>query len=78
MEPPSKRVYAFIDGTNLHQSITELGWRLDYAALRVYLRDKFGVEKAFYFIGYVPTATDLYIMGVNKLRGKLEVKKREA
>ena len=41
-------------------SIKEQGWQLDYKAFRKYLKDKYHVVKAFYFIGYVPTNTDLY------------------
>lgn len=41
-------------------SIKNLGWDLDYRRFRRYLNEKFGVVKAFYFIGYVDTNTDLY------------------
>lgn len=54
------RTYAFIDSQNLNLGIRELGWRLDYARFRVYLREKYGVEKAYLFIGYMPQNTDLY------------------
>ncbi len=56
-----KNTYAFIDSQNLHLSIRELGWSLDYNRFRKYLNDKYGVSKAFLFIGYVPTNQDLYI-----------------
>lgn len=52
--------YAFIDSQNLNLSIRELGWKLDFARFRVYLRDKLHVEKAFLFIGYMPANADLY------------------
>jgi len=52
--------YAFIDSQNLEMSIKEQGWRLDYRAFRKYLKDKYNVTKAFYFIGYVATNADLY------------------
>jgi len=45
--------YAFIDSTNLHIVVQEQGWKLDYARFRRYLREKFGVTKAFYFIGFM-------------------------
>jgi uncharacterized LabA/DUF88 family protein len=52
--------YAFIDSQNLNLAIRELGWRLDFARFRVYLREKYGVSKAFLFIGYIEGNSDLY------------------
>jgi len=52
--------YAFIDSQNLNLSILSLGWKLDFARFRVYLREKYGVEKAFLFIGYVKENEKLY------------------
>lgn len=52
--------YAFIDSQNLNLSIQSLGWRLDFARFRVYLKEKYGVEKAFLFIGFVEGNDDLY------------------
>ena len=52
--------YAFIDGQNLNLGIRELGWKLDLAKFRVYLRDKYEIGKAFYFIGFVSGNNDLY------------------
>lgn len=52
--------YAFIDGTNLHLTLVNLGWKLDQKRFRVYLKDKYKVTKAYYFIGYMPTNNDLY------------------
>ncbi len=43
--------YAFIDGTNLHMTYEHLTWKIDYWKLRVYLKDKYFVSKAFYFLG---------------------------
>ena len=53
--------YAFIDGNNLHLTMVYLGWALDYKRFRVYLSEHYGVAKAYYFIGYVPENTDLYV-----------------
>lgn len=53
-------VYAFIDSTNLYLSIRNQGWKIDYKRFRRYLKDKYSVNKAFLFIGYVPTNQDLY------------------
>lgn len=52
--------YAFIDGQNLNLAIQELGWKLDFKKFRVYLREKYGVSKAYYFIGFVEGNNDLY------------------
>jgi len=55
-----KRNYAFIDSQNLNLGIQSLGWKLDYKRFRIYLREKYGVEKAYLFIGYIPANQDLY------------------
>lgn len=52
--------YSFIDSQNLNMGIRELGWKLDDARFRTYLREKYNVEKAFLFIGYMPQNSDLY------------------
>jgi len=56
-----KNNYAFIDSQNLNLSIQEQGWKLDFGRFRIYLKDQYGVDKAFLFIGYVPTNESLYI-----------------
>jgi uncharacterized LabA/DUF88 family protein len=48
-----ERNYAFIDGQNMHKGTTKQGWRVDYGKLRVYLRNKYQVEKAYIFLGYL-------------------------
>jgi len=45
--------YAFIDGTNLHLTMLDLGWNLDYKRFRVYLSEHYGISKVYYFVGYV-------------------------
>jgi uncharacterized LabA/DUF88 family protein len=52
--------YAFIDGNNLHLSVLNIGWKLDYKRFRAYLRDKYDIVKAYYFIGKVPGQEQLY------------------
>ena len=52
--------YAFIDGTNLHLTMVNLGWALDYRRFRVYLRDKYHITEAYYFIGKVIGNEQLY------------------
>lgn len=53
-------VYAFIDSQNLNLSIRELGWRLDFSRFRTYLTDKYKVQKAYIFIGFLPQNAQLY------------------
>ncbi len=57
---PKENNYAFVDSQNLNLSIRRLGWRLDFARLRVYLKEKYGVTKAFLFVGYIETNGSLY------------------
>jgi uncharacterized protein (TIGR00288 family) len=52
--------YAFIDSQNLNLGIQKLGWKLDYKKFRVYLQEKYGVEKAYMFIGFVALNQKLY------------------
>jgi uncharacterized LabA/DUF88 family protein len=52
--------FAFIDSQNLNLAVRDCGWKLDYRRLRNYLKDKYKVEKAFIFIGYVPGNEALY------------------
>lgn len=60
MEVRIRNNYAFIDSQNLNLAIRELGWALDFKRFRRYLADKYGVTKAFIFIGYIPTNESLY------------------
>ena len=53
-------VFAFIDSQNLNLGIRSSGWRLDHKKFRLYLKNKYGVDKAYLFIGYVEENQDLY------------------
>jgi uncharacterized LabA/DUF88 family protein len=53
--------FAFIDGNNLHLSVKNIGWKLDYRKFRQYLSDKYNVVLAYYFIGEVPGMEQLYL-----------------
>lgn len=53
-------IYAFIDSQNLNLGIKSQGWSLDFKKFRVYLKDKYKVEKAFLFIGYIAKHRNLY------------------
>lgn len=52
--------FAYIDGQNLYLAIRELGWKLDYKKFRIYLAEKYGVKKAYMFMGFLPTNQELY------------------
>ncbi len=52
---------AFVDGQNLHLGTKEKGWTVNHARLRIYLRDKYRVGEAYYFLGFVSEVQqDLY------------------
>lgn len=62
-------VYAFIDSQNLNLGVGNsliqgkkkyTGWKLDYRKFRLYLKNKYGVEKAYLFIGNKPGNENLY------------------
>jgi len=55
-----KNNYAFIDSQNLHKGTQESGWKLDFLKFRNYLKTKYNVEKAYLFIGYIPTNASMY------------------
>lgn len=44
--------YAFIDGQNLYVGSKHENWAIDYKKLSIYLKDKYKVNKIFYFWGY--------------------------
>ena len=45
------KTYAFIDSQNLNLGVKSQGWKLDWRKFRQYLRNKYGVVKAYLFIG---------------------------
>lgn len=62
--------FAFIDSQNLNLGISKdiyrngillhYGWKLDFKKLRIYLKEKYSVTKAFLCIGYVSGNESLY------------------
>lgn len=56
----AKANYAFIDSQNLNLGVQRVGWKMDWKKFRALLKEKYNVEKAFMFIGYVPDNEDLY------------------
>jgi uncharacterized LabA/DUF88 family protein len=55
-----QQIYAFIDNQNLNATIQNLGWKIDWRKFRKFLSDKYKVNQAFMFIGYVPEFEDMY------------------
>lgn len=55
---------AFIDGQNLHMGTTKVAnpWKIDFKKFRVYLTDKYQVDLAYYFLGFVlEEKRDMYL-----------------
>jgi uncharacterized LabA/DUF88 family protein len=46
---------AYVDGQNLYMATTkaENPWRINLARFRIYLKQKYAVDKAYYYLGYV-------------------------
>jgi len=57
-----KRVnIAYIDAANLDRALrSQLGWKMDYKKFRVWLTEKYKVERAYIFIGLIPKFKNLY------------------
>ena len=55
---------AYIDGQNLYMGTAKREidpWKIDLARFRIYLEQKYNIDKAYYFLGYVQdTNQDLY------------------
>lgn len=60
MTDGNKSAYAFIDSQNLNVGVQKYNWKMDWIKFRKFLTDKYGVTKAFMFIGYVPEFEQLY------------------
>jgi len=62
-ETKHKENVAYIDGQNIYMSTTtaDKPWEIDLARFRVYLKQKYKVEKAYYFLGFLQEENqDLY------------------
>jgi len=70
MKKKKELIYAFIDSQNLNlgtsksiyknKKLIYKGWKLDFKKFRRYLTDKFRVNKALLFIGYIKQNNRLY------------------
>ncbi len=52
--------YAFIDSQNLNLGVRSLKWKLDFKKFRLYLKNKYNIDKAYLFIGLIPGNEELY------------------
>jgi len=52
--------YAFVDSQNLNLGVRTLGWQIDYKKFRLYLKNKYDIDRAFMFIGLVANNQKLY------------------
>jgi uncharacterized LabA/DUF88 family protein len=57
---PKENNFAYIDGQNLNLGVQNIGWNLDFKKFRVYLKEKYGVLRAYYFIGFMAGNQPLY------------------
>ena len=60
MKEKKDKIYAFIDSQNLNLGVRSQGWQLDFERFRIYLKNKYNVQKAFLFIGFIPNNNSLY------------------
>lgn len=60
MEKNNENNFTFIDSQNLNLGVKSQGWKLDFARFRVFLKDKYKIQKAFLFIGFMPGNQSLY------------------
>ncbi|MCC6323288.1 NYN domain-containing protein [Candidatus Nomurabacteria bacterium] len=49
---------AFIDGQNLYLGTRQDNWSVDLAKLRIYLKEKYHIVEAYYFLGYLQEEND--------------------
>jgi uncharacterized LabA/DUF88 family protein len=59
-EPTLKPNYAFVDSQNLNLGVQKAGWKLDWRKFRDFLRDKYNVQTAYLFIGYLAENEAMY------------------
>ena len=52
--------FAYIDGANLHKGVESLNWVMDYKRFRIWLTEKYDIQRAYIFIGLIPRYKELY------------------
>ena len=66
MEVRKEYNVAFVDGQNLHFGTTKYGWKVNLCKLRVYLKEKYHVQEAYYFLGYLEEDNSLLYTEIQK------------
>lgn len=61
-EQKQEKIFAYIDAANVHCSMKDLGWKIDYFRLRSWLKNKYHIQKAYLFIGFISKYKELYTM----------------
>lgn len=57
----NKNNFAFIDGQNLYLGTKQENWYIDLTKFKIYLKDKYHISEAYYFLGYLQEENnDLY------------------
>jgi uncharacterized LabA/DUF88 family protein len=60
-QPPKKpEVFAYVDSQNLNLGIQKAGWKLSWAKFYDVLIKKYGVTRAYLFIGYIAENEQMY------------------
>jgi len=52
--------HAYIDGANLDKGTSALGWRVDYQKFYRFLQERYGVRRAYIFMGYISKYDQIY------------------
>ena len=60
MENKKENNFAYIDSQNLHLGVKDMGWILDFKRFRIYLKEKYHVNQAYVFIGFIGGNQGLY------------------
>ena len=66
----NKNNIAYIDGQNLHMGTTKLEaepWKVNLLKLRIYLKDHYGVQTCYYFLGFVNEEADKNLGSIEKM-----------
>lgn len=50
---PKESNLAYIDGQNFHLGTTKNKWKVDHKKFRIYLKEKYKVDEAYYCLGYI-------------------------
>lgn len=72
-----KNNIAFIDGQNLRFGTLSEGWQFDCHKLRIHLKDKYHVQKAYYYMGFFKEEEEEKFLYANFAKANFILKFRE-